>query len=152
MQVGHRLAAVVPRIEDRSIPAIAQPLRVGDVAGGEKDLTEEVAVVVARRCEGCHVSPRNHEDVSGCLWVDVAKSEQMLAPVDDVGGNLAGGDPAEEATGVVHEGLRLVMRRGARDPPMLSVPGARRNASKGTGPRDASLRSMVTPEGETKLP
>jgi hypothetical protein len=45
------------------------------------------------------VIPRNHQHVKPGLGVDVAEGHAELVLGHDVGGNLAGNDPAEDAVG-----------------------------------------------------
>lgn len=102
MQVMHRLATVVTRVDHRPVATLRDAFLPGDLGDEEQRLPEQPVTPVTRGIERSDVLSRNDKDVQRGLGIDVPEGQEALALVDEVGRNRAGGDLAEQAGGVAH--------------------------------------------------
>jgi hypothetical protein len=94
--VEDRLARARARVDDGAVAALRESFLGGDARRGEEESAEEGLVGVGGVGERGDVAARDDEDVGGGLRVDVAEGEGVLVRVDDLRGDFARGDLAEE--------------------------------------------------------
>src|SRR4029079_6198626 len=86
MQMRHRLSTVTIRVDPGSIARFGNSLSSGDVRRDNSQASDNrrITDVVQR----CGMLTRNHEDVHGCLRIDVAERHAVGRLVNEVGRNL----------------------------------------------------------------
>ena len=97
MQVVHALTTMAAVIGDDTVATFGDTLLDGDVPAGKQQLTEHLLVLILR-C--AHANDRllwNHQDVHGCLGRNVSKGQHGISLIDDVRGDLAVDDLAEDS-------------------------------------------------------
>ena len=99
MHVEHGLSCVAIRVEHRAKATRRQPAIVCDSGGSPHQFPEDLIVFSADVVERRDVPFRNDEYMRRSLWIDVVEREHAFVFVDDVRGNRALDDFAEQAVG-----------------------------------------------------
>jgi len=98
--VVYGLPAVRADVDDDAEAAVGQAKSPGDVGRRLEELAEQQRVIRGRVKEIGEGPLGDDQDVGGCLWRHVAEGQNVVILVDDIGGDLAPDDLAEE--GICH--------------------------------------------------
>lgn len=98
----HGLTPVGSGVDHRPEPRLQNAFGARHVPSDEHDLAEKRPVPVGRVVERGQVLLGDHQDVCGRLRPDIPEREDVFGFVDDVGGDDAVDDLAEEAVFVRH--------------------------------------------------
>lgn len=96
MEVGHGFAAVRTVVDDHAEAIFGKSFLFCDRGGGEQEVAEEGLVGGVGFSHARDGLARDHEDVNGCLWGNVAESDAMLILVDEGGRDFPVADFLEE--------------------------------------------------------
>lgn len=96
VQVVHRLATIVTRIDDDAI-AFGKTVRTRDVRGHRDKMAEECTMFRCDLRQRSKVLFRNDQHMRRSLRVDVRERDALLIFVEALYGNRPGDDLAEEA-------------------------------------------------------
>ena len=96
MQVADVLAALRPAVDREPVAALAEAHRLADAPGGEDQPPDQGRVTGLERQHRLDVAPGDDQQMDGRLRIDVAKREDLVVLVLDVGGTLPRRDPTEE--------------------------------------------------------
>lgn len=91
MQMRHGLAPLGPIVENHPI-SVAQAFLLSQAGGHQQEVAQSRLVVCISFAYTRDGFARDHQEVSGGLWIDVANGNANLVLVDDVGGDFAGDD------------------------------------------------------------
>ena len=87
MKVGHRLAALFPRIDNHTETVPVEPQLAGKLNGTPNHLAPDEGI--RHLCRESDVLRRDHQKMRGCLRIDIANHEDILIPVDELHWDLA---------------------------------------------------------------
>ena len=90
VKMGHRLAAVSAHIADHPVAGCIHAFAMSHRAAHRCQVAEEVVVGVLERVERSDVASRNHQNVSGCLGIDVADGKGALVLMHEGGRDVSG--------------------------------------------------------------
>ena len=102
MQVEDALAGAGARVRHQPEAALGQPGLARKPRRSLEQSAEHWPVVGGEVLGGFDVLARDQQDVRRRLGADVAKGEDEIILVDDVGRDLTAGNPAEKAVGLDH--------------------------------------------------
>src|SRR5690348_2899924 len=96
VQMEHRLPAIRVRVHDDAVAAVGESGFPRQVPREGEQLAEQSGIlrVVERR----EVMRGDHEDVRGCLWIEILEREHAVRPLHDGRRNLTRRDFTEDAT------------------------------------------------------
>ena len=97
MQVEDGLPTVFAVVHHEAVALLSKTHVLGNLARGEHDLTEDRGVLVGGIPDTCKMHLWDDESVHRSDRMNVPKPDDVLVFEDDVGGNLAGDDFAEQA-------------------------------------------------------
>ena len=93
----NRLAAVSPLVHHHAIATVLEAEVTRNLCGHRQEVPGQWRVCLVDLGNPANVAHRDDQDVRRCLRGKVMKGDHMVVAVNDVCGNVAGSDPAENA-------------------------------------------------------
>lgn len=115
----HGLATILTGIGDEAVTGDVDALLAGDLRGEPEDFGREPGVCLGDGRHVREVLKGDHQDVHRGLGFDVTEGNRTVSPRDDLGWDVARGDPAKKA--FAHAVILTWNRRSHRAPPSVSA-------------------------------
>src|SRR6185312_12311566 len=96
MQMEHRLPAILVAIDHGAIPLFGEALLLGVIRRRQQQLAEQLGLVRGDIVQRGQRLLRDEQHMHGSLRIEVAERQYIIVLVNDVGGNLATDDLAED--------------------------------------------------------
>jgi len=91
------LTCITVAVQDGAIPASGEAAFVGNRRGASDERAHESVIPFQQIVERRDVTLRNHEDVRGCLGVDVLECHHLVVFIDALGRDLTSDYLAKQA-------------------------------------------------------
>nr|CTQ96239.1 hypothetical protein [Kibdelosporangium sp. MJ126-NF4] len=145
------LAPIGTGVEHQPVPGFGQPFLLGNGPTGKHELTEQPRLVLGK-IDGIGVmNPRNDQDVSARLRMQIPERERVITLVNDGRRQFPGNDPAEQALEAHARRLmppepRIYVHSTGHTP--TTTTNQRHNMRQGRRPRAAARELRVAGQSE----
>lgn len=99
VSMTHRLASFEAGVGHEAVTGLGHALLPGHLRGEREHLRGESWVSLCHRRHIVVMVRRDDEHVHGCLGLDIAEGDRAITARDDLSGDVARADAAEEAIG-----------------------------------------------------
>ena len=103
VQMKNRLAGARAGINHRAITAVAKSRIVSQPGADPQEVTEQRFISLRSFIKRFNMTERNHEHVSGRLWVNILNGDAAIILMHELRRNCAGDDFAEETVVIGHD-------------------------------------------------
>jgi len=97
MQVEDRLPSTAARVGHQAITALIDLLLHRQLSGKQVQVTDQVAILSMDLVHRRNMFIGHDQDVNRSLGIVIPKGSQAVVLVEDIGGDIFGNDPAEDA-------------------------------------------------------
>src|SRR6187551_4133341 len=102
VQVENALPRIGSHVRDETPARLVDPLGAGEMGRSLGDVGQHRSVLVGEVLERRDVVLGDQQDVRGRLRIQIPEGDHPIGLPQDLGGDLSGGDLAEDAAAVVH--------------------------------------------------